>query len=216
MDIRKHLLLSISISLIAACPSISNAKDDAKPINAINFDVNYYDKNNSILIKPKNKDIAISFAPIRGAIFGGANFKYAAILLLKEDEFIEIPISDFTVFFKRHATTFIPKSEKLKVTPSTTKIIRLGTRVTHQGSDKGLGHTVFVNNANKQSLMLVYFSNACQITGTLVDNNLIYNHNISIPKKGAYWITANQINDNTYTLKTSQEKLKLSFGIFPN
>jgi len=219
MDIRKSAILFIGIIVTTSCAYINgiNTQDSVEPVDNIKFDINYYDKNHTILDRPKDRDIAISFAPIRGSIFGGMLIKHAAVLSLNESELINLPITDFTEYFNGFSATFANSINEgtLEVVPETTKIVRVGTLVKLQNDDKTLGATAFVNNATKSPVILVYFDRACHVKGSHTEGGEVYNHNILIPKAGAYWVSVINIKDNVFLLKAINNNESISFGIYP-
>lgn len=76
-------------------------------------------------------------------------------------------------------------SRKLLITPSETKLVRLGTAGFVVNNEKGLLGAFL--NPSKKPVMLVYFDRACSVDGDITwDDGEIYTHNFEIPEAGLY------------------------------
>lgn len=91
----------------------------------------------------------------------------------------------------------------------------LGTKSHYIGEATKSETTGFVDNDTGYGIFLVYFDRPCEITGRLVIDDEIYDHNIKINAAGTYWISAFKINENTYTLKVTESNDSVSLAIYP-
>lgn len=88
----------------------------------------------------------------------------------------------------------------LNVVPSDTRVLRLGTFHTFPSYNNGIGGGAFFNKVNGEFLLLVYFSNAAEVSGTTMDGNERYDHQISISAPGWYWIKITELSMNSFRL----------------
>jgi len=220
MEYIKHILAVTCIALICSCTTNAPVNENiaAKLIKNIKFDVKYYESDLSEISTTKDKDIAISFPPIRGNFAGGALLQHAPVLHLNESEVVDIPVQDFAEFFNIFSASVDETStvSNLDISPKDTKIVRLGTKVTLQNNDTTLGETAFVNNKTSQNVILVYFDRACKIKGNYNMGGEVILIDISIPEPGAYWLNAQKVDSKTFCFRTAKDNDSISFAIFPN
>jgi hypothetical protein len=76
-------------------------------------------------------------------------------------------------------------SRKILITPSETKLVRLGTAGYVVNNEKGLMGAFL--NQSKKPVMLVYFDRACKVSGDVTwEDGEVYSHNFQIPEAGLY------------------------------
>ncbi|CAA0093174.1 Uncharacterised protein [Halioglobus japonicus] len=86
----------------------------------------------------------------------------------------------------------------LAIEPPETKVLRLGTFNFLPRYQDVMGGGGFSDTISDRTYILVYFSNAAQVTGQYTAYSDIYNHNIVIDAPGWHWLQFVETSDNVF------------------
>lgn len=153
--------------------------------------------------KVPDQRVVFNFPIISGGIFG----------MPKEDRSIELFVTDEKnqIHFDLNNVTnkFAKKSKKLldvfrelglKTKSKRTKVARLGSFAYHMEDPKYAKGTWFTKPNNDDMLILAYFDRKTTLTGDATIGDEVYKHNVSVPKKGFYWLESVEVEKGVFEI----------------
>lgn len=196
------LMISISGSNLRAEDKVKLAK---KGIDHVAFDVVFVQADGMKL--PMDSDflehVVFNLPIISGGVFGTPDANQERFLLFPDaNNQIQIDLNLERKKFRKAAKPLREQytSRGVVAKPSNTKIARFGT-FAYDLQDTGqiVGTSLGIKNSS-EILMLVYFSKKSTVTGQLILGEETYNHNITIPKKGFYWLRSKEIDEDVFLI----------------
>ncbi|WP_223788819.1 hypothetical protein [Marinicella meishanensis] len=146
-----------------------------------------------------------NFPVISGGVFGSPDAGQDRQLLFADDQNqIKLDLKAEQKRIAKAAKKLQPRFQELglKVDSKRTKLVRLGTFAYHlQNPEYVAGIAVAPVGEPETLLILVYFDRRAELTGDIVLGGELYQHQISIPKKGFYWIEVDTLEAGMYQLK---------------
>lgn len=180
------------------------------PQETIEFELtyDYFSEDLERLDDHSESDVSLVFPSIPGQIFGSAS---GDIVTFSETEasgafHLELPAN-------MDNQAEVMTLDGINVSPANTKILRLATFHVLPEHEMSFGGGAFHSKETNEFLILVYFSQAADITGELVMDGDLYKHNISVDEPGWHWIKIVDTGDNEYHLSpssASEESIEFS------
>lgn len=133
------------------------------------------------------------FPAIPGKIFGTPEPILIAYELLKAGDTF---IFDLPYDMSGKAETFSHNS--FVITPSHTKVLRVGTFHRYPNYGDSLGGGYFYDEKDNEYVILTYFSTSAKISGTEVQGKEVTTFDIHVPSKGWHWVKINKVSDGRY------------------
>jgi len=178
--------------IVGCTTNIKNSNDEV----TFNLKHSYYKDYETKLSSHTEQNILLLFQPLPGKIFGTPTLEYLYQTKLKDSsEFLLILPSNIDLL----AETF--ENDALTIKPKSTKILRLGTFHYLARYNDLVGGGSFIENDTGKDLLLVYFSNAIKITGTVYEGNESFKHDIIVKKPGWHWLEATETFEGNYKIK---------------
>lgn len=150
-----------------------------------------------------DQPIVFYFPVITGGVFG----------IPMEDNSIEIFVMDknnkIQFDLDKVEKKFAKNAEKLrdgfrelglKPNPKRTKLARMGSFARHVEDINHVKGTLFKKPDSDEMLLLVYFNRKASLSGDITLGGEIYKHDMSIPRKGFYWLESVEIEPGIFKI----------------
>jgi hypothetical protein len=210
---RNIILVSILFFFWAAAaqtPKIENSTPIPKSFHGIKIE--YVDEShNAIRPTPAPKVVILSFLLIPGNLGGKIGTDPILIKEVQDSETFELDLYDVYTKVEELSIGLVKNdySREIEIQPSDVKLSRVGTFAQEKVSNKKYGGG-FRDIETGDTLVLVYFSGACDVTGTGYNQRATFDFSVHIYKPGFHWLRANKLAESQY-LVTSHEP---SAGVF--
>lgn len=201
--------------LVTGCTSVSEKQSISRSIDQLSITVDFFNPNKDKMHHQSVKEIYIYFTAISGQIFGprGNNSIYSD--QVTQNQLLSFNMNTMITSLDKHASEIVDSeaTKGLLIKPNSTRFFRFGTYAHDPLTDSGLGSTGFYDSKSSKNLILTYFDQPCEITGTLNSGGISYVHKIKIPAQGFYWVLAEFTNPNTTELSVYENTETISFAI---
>lgn len=141
------------------------------------------------------EDLVLFFPAISGQIFGDpTDYLISQVSVTDNDQFVlQLPRN-------LDSQTQIFTDTSLNVVPSSASILRVATYHLYPSYNDELGGGGFINSKTEEPLILMYFSEPVQITGSFLDQGETFSHNIKVEHAGWHWIQVSETFHNHFEL----------------
>ncbi len=143
----------------------------------------------------KKTGLKLIFPTIPGALFGNPTDDILHVSEPTEGYTFNLPLPSNV---DDKAATF--REPGLSISPSNTKVLRLATFHAYPPYEANVGGGGFINTATGNFLILVYFSNPVDITGTVLLGEDRFDHEITTSSAGWNWIEISELSKNRFRL----------------
>lgn len=200
---KNKLLWMFVLALLTACTAV-------KQPDQMSLDLRYsfYTFSNKELKNPQlEEELHFVFPAIPGAIFGSPSDQILSVSSANDGTFTLSLPSDVD----SKAAPFSDK--RLIVEPATTKILRVGTFHFYPSYQGDVGGGSFISKSTGNTLILIYVSNAVNITGSFRSGRAIYHHDIAADR-GWGWIEILETKPGTYELRSFEGEVSdITFAV---
>lgn len=166
------------------------------PVESMKLKYGYYTYDQQKLGGYKTvEDLVLFFPAISGRIFGDPTDYLVSQVSVTHN-------NQFTLQLPRNldSQTQMFTDTSLNVVPSSASILRVATYHLYPSYNDELGGGGFINSKTEEPLILMYFSEPVEITGSFLDQGETFSHNIKVESAGWHWIQVSEPFHNYYEL----------------
>ncbi len=191
MNAVRQVTVLCCILVLSSCAAQTNRWFGTNALQADSFNtaLRFFDADfKKPLQRYAAEELVIWFPLITGNLYGLPNED--AILKPELDDKLRFKfgLRAITKRIDELAKAFPANNGDLYIEPAKTRVARLGTFVINPSTGETIGPTAWIDANNTNILMLVYFDQACEISGHIEHANKTYRHDIKIPGPGFYWL----------------------------
>ncbi|WP_027967072.1 hypothetical protein [Halomonas halocynthiae] len=215
ISFQKLISLIIITILVTGCTSVSAKQSGSRPIDELSITVDFFNPDKDKMHHPGVKEIYIYFTAISGQIFGPRGNDVIYSDQVTQNQLLSLDMNAMTTSLDNHASKIVDSetTKGLLIKPNSTRFFRVGTDAYDPLVNYSLGLTGFYDSKSSKSLILTYFDQPCEITGTVNSGGISYVHKIKIPSQGFHWVMAEFTNPNTTELSVYKNTENISFAI---
>lgn len=105
------------------------------------------------------------------------------------------------------------RASGLVITPSDTRLLRIGTFFQADISPKELLGAGFVDTVKHQNVVLAYFDRACSIAGNVHEGDLVISFSLKIPNAGLYWLRSDNTDPKHWQIELEDPNTTLWYAL---
>jgi hypothetical protein len=203
--------------LLAGALLFGAAAADEPTVTRLDMGVQYVDEDNQPLPETfYSNQVTLFFPYIPGQLFGNPRGGPLFVVRTGEDLAFELDLGTGLEEIGNGATPLSPAAARqgLSVEPPSVAIARLGTFAYDTETEQELGAGGFIDAASRDSLILIYASAACRITGSLAVEGTQFDHAIELPAGGFHWVRVRSQPDGRYRLTRHPPDGEVFFAIY--
>lgn len=165
--------------------------------------------------------IVFYFPVITGGVFGmPMEDNSLEIFVVDENNQIQFDLNNVKNKFEKNAEKLRDGFRELglKPNPKRTKLARMGSFARHVEDINYVKGTLFKKPGSDEMLLLVYFNRKASLSGDISLGGEIYKHDVSIPRKGFYWLESVEIEPGVFKISRCEnfKEVDLVFRIDAN
>lgn len=214
--VKKAIFYSLFLLTIASCSTgvkdsehadlvASKSSHSETGLQSLTLSIHYVDDNNQLYNDDALPDlIYLQFPLIPGAVIGDVltEAKYSTFASIGQD--LTLDLKSIRDSFQPYATPLLATDYNtgLNMNPADTRLLRVGTFAYSPGSGEMLGATGLgiVASQEIQQLILVYFDRPASLTGSVRENDILFEYDIHLNYSGFFLVKVEYINDDHYRL----------------
>jgi hypothetical protein len=192
------------------------AAADEASLTRLESRVQYVDENNQPLPgRFYSSRITLFFPYLAGRLFGNPQGPPVFVLSIGEDLAFELDLRSGREQIAAGATPLSPAAaaQGLKVAPPSAELARMGTFAYDAATGEQLGAGGFIDAATRESLILIYASEPCRITGSVAAEGTVFDHRIVLPAAGFHWVRVERRPEGRYRLSRHPADAEVYFSI---
>lgn len=150
-----------------------------------------------------DQPIVFYFPVITGGVFGiPMENNSIEIFVMDKNNQIQFDLDKVEKKFAKNAEKLRGGFRKLglKPNPKRTKLARMGSFARHVEDINYVKGTLFKKPDSDEMLLLVYFNRKASLSGDISLGGEIYKHDVSIPRKGFYWLESVEIEPGVFKI----------------
>lgn len=149
------------------------------------------------------KNAVFNFPVISGGIFGMPDSKsHMELLFLNEKNQINFDLKSMKKSYSKQASKLLDsfKLMGLETSSKKAKIARLGSFAYNTKEPNYVKGAWFSRADSDKMLMIVYFDRKTTLVGTVSMGGEVYKHQVSVPKKGFYWLESDEVEKGVFNI----------------